>query len=181
MIEIIPNWHPMLVHFTVALLALAVVLSWFTWLPLPGRLRSEWGLVARWLLWFGSAFAIATAVTGWLAYNSVDHDDLSHIAMTDHRNWALVTLGLFLLLAGWSSWERFRDREPGAGKVGIVFLALLTIGGGLLASTAWRGAELVFRHGLGVMSLPNTGVKAVNRDQSGNSTPLAHDHSTHTH
>ena len=90
MIEIIPNWHPLLVHFTVALLSLAVLVHLAVLLPLPAGVRAEGKVVARWLLWLGALFAIATAATGWLAYNSVEHDDISHAAMTVHRNWALT-------------------------------------------------------------------------------------------
>ena len=64
MIEIIPNWHPVLVHFTVALLSLSAILHLLTFLPLPADVRAEWKVVARWLLWLGALFAIATAVTG---------------------------------------------------------------------------------------------------------------------
>lgn len=35
-----------------------------------------------------------------------------------------------------------------------MFIGLLLAAGVLLASTAWHGGELVYRHGLGVMSLP---------------------------
>jgi hypothetical protein len=47
--------------------------------------------MANWSLWSGCLFAIATAIAGWLAYNSVAHDSASHAAMTLHRNWALPT------------------------------------------------------------------------------------------
>ena len=53
MFEIIPNWHPLLVHFTVALLSVAVVLHLLVLLALPQRLQGEWRIVARWSLWIG--------------------------------------------------------------------------------------------------------------------------------
>ncbi len=199
MIEIIPNWHPVFVHFSVALLSLSVVLYLLARLPLPAGLCGEWQVVARWALWFGALFAIATAVTGWLAYNSVDHDDISHAAMTEHRNWALITLTLFVVLALWSLWGRLANRASSKGAVGAVFLALLAASGILLASTAWHGAELVFRHGLGVMSLPNmrTGDAGHETGHNGGQSPAdassamparpapgqpsTDDHSTHKH
>ena len=195
MIEIIPNWHPVFVHFTVALLSLSVVLHLAARLPLPAGLRAEWRVVAPWMLWLGAMFAIATAVTGWLSYNSVDHDDISHAAMTEHRNWALITLAIFVALALWSWWRRLANRESSKGAAGAIFLTVLAVGGFLLASTAWRGAELVFRHGLGVMSLPNTGTSDAGHetghtpvDSSGAMPvrpapvqPSAPDHSTHKH
>ena len=47
----------------------------------------------------------AASVRQGLAYNSVVHDDIAHAAMTEHRNWALVTASLFVILALWP-WGR---------------------------------------------------------------------------
>jgi len=149
MIEIIPNWHPIFVHFTVALLSLAVGFYIICHFLSEGKLKQQFNILARWDLWLGTGFGIITAIAGWLAYNSVTHDAPSHAAMTDHRNWAFVTLGLFIILAGWSLWSERQERLPGK-----LFLTGLLIAGVLLASTAWRGAENVYRYGLGVMSLP---------------------------
>lgn len=169
MIEIIPNWHPVFVHFTVALLSLAVLMSLLARIVKHATLRQQWVVVARWSLWIGTAAAIATAISGWLAFNSVAHDDPSHLAMLDHRNWALVTLGWFIVLMAWSLWSL--NRHKNAGKLYIV---LLLLGGGLLSATAWHGAELVFRHGLGVMSLPQAEVQVDGTNQDGHQ----HDHAT---
>jgi len=38
----------------------------------------------------------------------------------------------------------------------MVFLISMVVAGSILASTAWRGSELVYRYGLGVMSLPKS-------------------------
>jgi uncharacterized membrane protein len=192
MIEIV--WHPRRAHFTVALLSLSVFLYLLTTLPLPPALCAEWRVVADWLLWLGAVFAVITAVTGWLAYNSVDHDDVSHAAMTRHRNWALPTAAVFVLLALWRLWCRFTTRESATKASDGLFAASLAVGGILLASTAWHGAELVYRHGLGVMSLPNTGGGAGELLDGQAATPEAgttrankppakpvHDHSTHQH
>lgn len=177
MIELIPNWHPLWVHFTVALLSLAVVLHGLTLLPLPSVLRAEWKVVARWLLWLGALFAIATAISGWLAYNSVEHDDVSHAAMTEHRNWALITLGVFVLAALWSIGRKLKPRPGEGGAASLIFSLALVAGAILLAGTAWRGGELVYRHGLGVMSMPNKATPA----PAPQSQPPTHDHSTHQH
>lgn len=146
--EIIPNFHPIFVHFTVALLSLAVGL--FVVTPfLKGPLKEQWSIVARWALWFGVGFTIITGLTGLYAYNTVAHDTPSHLAMTKHRNWAIVTITAFLALAVWSI-----TRLRAAKQLGMVFALFLVLSGALLASTAWRGGELVYRHGLGVVSLP---------------------------
>jgi uncharacterized membrane protein len=151
MIEIIPNWHPMFVHFTVALLFMAVLLSVTAQFMSAGTLREQCSLVAQWNLWLGAGISVLTVVAGVVAYNSVAHDTPSHEAMTLHRNWALVTAALFIGLAIWS-WKRAK-----AGlSMNTVLLVALLVGGGLLATTAWLGGEAVYRYGLGVMSLPKT-------------------------
>jgi uncharacterized membrane protein len=148
MFEIIPNWHPIFVHFTVALFSLAVGL--FVVAPfMKPPLQEQWLIVARWALWFGAGFTVITGLTGLYAYNTVAHDIPSHAAMTDHRNWAIATITLFLSMAVWSI---IRVRRQQA--LGTVFIVVMVVAGGVLGSTAWRGGEVVYRYGLGVMSLP---------------------------
>ena len=47
MIEIIPNWHPIFVHFTVALLFVAVALYPLSYLLPATTVRDEFTIVAR--------------------------------------------------------------------------------------------------------------------------------------
>jgi hypothetical protein len=69
--------------------------------------------------------------------------------MTDHKNWALTTASIFGLLA---LWALFRHR--GAKVVGVGFVALILAASGLLAVTGYKGGEVVYRHGGGVMRMP---------------------------
>lgn len=149
MIEIIPNLHPIFVHFTVALLSTAVLLTVIApCLPVPHQPACR--TVAQWNLWLGTVITLATALSGLQAYHTVSHDAASHVAMTDHRNWAILTVTLFAAAAIWSGIQARRQKQTGPG-----FVIVLAIAGVVLASTAWHGGELVYRHGLGVMSLPN--------------------------
>lgn len=74
MIEIIPNWHPLIVHFTIGLLVTGAALF-----AAGALLRRPAGrpltATARSNLWIGTAFAIATVAAGLQAYYSVAHDD----------------------------------------------------------------------------------------------------------
>jgi len=149
LIAIIPNWHPLFVHFTVALLIIAAITHLLSHFLHDSELGNQLTIVARWNLWLGMGFTLLTVAAGWYAYNTVAHDAPSHLAMTEHRNWAMVTLALFLGVAGW---EYYLSRR-GKGK-GWLFTGLLAIAAGLLLSTAWHGGELVYRYGLGVMSMP---------------------------
>lgn len=150
MIEMIPNWHPVFVHFTIGLLFTSVLLFLVSWL-LPGKedLRGQLRVVALWNLWIGYSIALVTAVFGWLAFNSVTHDAASHEAMTVHRNWALTTLVVFLPVVLWSLFSSGQRRSPS-----WLFMLLLLVPALFLARTGWLGAEAVYRYGLGVMSLP---------------------------
>lgn len=149
MIEIIPNWHPVFVHFTIALLSMAVVFHLLkAILPAKNKYQASLSILAKSNLLIGTGFAVITAIAGWFAYNSVAHDTPSHLAMTEHRNWALVTLALFIVLALWSLWKKH--------KTTLLFLLAMLIAGGLLATTGWLGAEAVYRYGLGVQSIPKS-------------------------
>jgi uncharacterized membrane protein len=157
MIEIIPNWHPIFVHFTVGLFSTAVgfyVLAYLTSQIrfLSIKIIAEFEAVARWCLWTAGLVVIPTVLAGLYAYNTVGHDAPSHAAMIDHRNWALPTAGAIMFVALWSIWGYYRHKA-----VTLVFIIALLIVQGMLLATAWRGAELVFRYGVGVMSLPQSG------------------------
>lgn len=148
--QIVPNLHPIFVHFTVALLPLAA--GFFLLSRLDGGARAgQWRTLAFWMLWLGVGISLLTLGSGIYAYNTVDHDTPSHLAMTEHRNWAFGTMVVYLLVGVWSLLEYRKSAAPGWGLVGASLLACL-----LLASTAWHGGELVYRYGLGVMSLPES-------------------------
>ena len=176
MFEIIPNWHPFFVHFTLGLLIISFVLYLVTLcFPANSTLRNNLTLVANWNLWIGYAFALVTACFGWLAFNSVAHDSASHTAMTIHRNWALTTLGMYLPVVIWSL-----VRAKNNLQTGWLFMIALLVPTVLLGGTGWRGSEVVYRYGLGVMSLP--------RSEEHNHTHGDHDHGSsheesheHTH
>ncbi len=111
MIEVIPNWHPVAVHFTIALLITASALfaagTLFRTSPSGAALTTA----ARWNLAIGIAVTVATLATGWTAYNTVAHDAASHANMSVHLRWAVATASVFLV-AGGVAWP---ERRKGAG------------------------------------------------------------------
>ncbi len=149
MIEIIPNYHPIFVHFTVALLSVSTGFFVLAYLFRRHKWRQQWLTTAYWNLWLGAGITLLTLAAGWYAFNTVDHDTPSHEAMLEHRNWALVTVVVILLVAAWSIRRYARSRPQNPLFVGGMVLAWV-----LVTATAWHGAELVYRYGLGVMSLP---------------------------
>jgi len=160
MIEIIPNFHPALVHFPIALTTAALAFTAIGTLFWNRSYAAQCRTAGRWMLWAAALSALMAAAFGWFASNSVAHDEVSHAAMMLHRNWALGTLTALLVLAAWDWWRGRFGRMPSQGFLGLLVAAWL-----LVTSTAWHGAELVYRHGLGVMSIPKP-------ERSGH----AHDH-----
>jgi len=157
-IEIIPNWHPLFVHFTIALFQVATMLLVggiglkLLFKSEEVRLFSEKIINGAYInLWLGCLMTVGTVLAGWYAYNTVAHDTASHAAMTDHRNWAMVTSFLFLGLTIWSTYlYRKQDKENKFFVIGMIVASLI------LAITGWKGGEVVYRYGLGVISLPKT-------------------------
>jgi len=149
MFEVIPNWHPVFVHFAIALLSMSTI--FFVLLKITNNTfyQEQLTTLAYWNLWIGTSFAVVTAIAGWFAYNSVAHDTPSHEAMMDHRNWALITLLIFIGISLWAVKQYKRMKEASHTFTFIIIMAFV-----LLASTGWRGSEVVYRYGLGVMSMP---------------------------
>ena len=180
MIEIIPNWHPVFVHFTVALISVAAFFYCAGCFFHNKRWGNEMTIAGRWCLWTGTLAAIATVAAGFIAYYTVAHDAPSHNAMVIHRNWALATLSMIGVVFIWSLLNYLKDATA---KLSFCLGMLLTFMFVLI--TAWHGAELVYRYGLGVSSLPK--IEQINHPHSHNAplgeTPSkpAIDHSSHAH
>jgi len=163
LIEFIPNFHPIFVHFTVALLSISMGLFLLGYIFAERTWSEKFLTVAQWNLWLGTVITVITVGTGLYEYYTVTHDKPSHAAMTNHRNWAFFTAGIFFVLAPWSLRTYLKKRE--LKKSFIIALVLASV---MLMTTGWKGGELVYRYGLGVTSMPKATVGG-----SGDS----HDHS----
>ncbi len=173
-IEIIPNWHPILVHFTIGLLGMSVALFLIGTLVRREPLHTQLATAARWNLWLGAALTIGTVLAGVYALGTVAHSkEAQHLAMLDHRKWALGTTALFLMLAAWSLITNRRGEAAFAGFCHHIFVTLMVIAGLMLAATGYKGGELVYRHGLGVTAMPVM--------EEGHHERGGHDHGEHHH
>jgi len=151
--ELIPDWapnlHPMIVHFPIALLLaaigadlMALVLRRWTWLR-PAT-------VALYVV--GGASAVLTYFTGTWAAEAVSVPAAAEAVLSEHADlgwWTMWFFGVYALVRlGVHLWPRTRSRL--GVRAGLLVLAL---GGGyLLYETGDHGAEMVFRHGVGVQA-----------------------------
>lgn len=146
--EILPNWHPIFVHFSLSLYVIATVLFVAGRMRLFSRQSKFFTRAAHLNLILGGLITIGTVSAGFYAYYTVAHDAPSHRAMTDHRNWAIGAAIVWWLLVI-VSLRAVRD-----GVANRLFVGCLAVAVGLLMIAGYKGGEAVYRYGLGVLSLP---------------------------
>lgn len=136
------NFHPLAVHFPIALLSLFFILdSLGSW-----RQNLMVRDVASWFLYLGTLFAAITVALGLMAARTVAHGDDVHAIMEHHEHLAFSVLTLALVLSGW----RFFVRGVIEGSVNTLYLSLAGLLALLLALTADLGGLMVYRYGVAV-------------------------------
>lgn len=138
-------WHPILVHFTVALLAASTFLYLVALLTKSLTWHARLVSAAELNLWIGAALTLLTVILGAVAYATVPHDEGAHELMFIHRTWGLITFAAYAVLALISIWHRKHARYPAPLFAVAMVVAMLA-----LAETGLRGGNLVFDHGVGV-------------------------------
>ena len=138
-----PNWHPLVIHFPVALLTASL----FVDLVALARRQDRWHRVAYGLLVGGVLTASAAVISGTeaaLPYRSQSevadliqqHEDFGTIAFIVFLATVLGRLPLFLQRRG--GWPL------------TLWILLGACGWVLLSWTSYYGGELVYQHGVGV-------------------------------
>jgi uncharacterized membrane protein len=143
------HWHPIFVHFAVALLFTASAL--FIVRTVSGG--QSWApnclIAARWVFWTGIAMVLMAAVSGLLAYFSVPNinADLRDV-INDHVVSAVITAAIYLSMA-FFLWQRQKKGLP----PGNAWTAALLLAVASLTITAYLGGNLVFVRGVGVTAV----------------------------
>jgi uncharacterized membrane protein len=160
--ELIPNAHPLAVHFPITLTLIALLFSLGARLRSQHNAASQLATVGHWSLWIAALSAVIAAMLGWLAYNSVNHDADGHAAMLLHRSWAIPTAGGLVILAILDAWKSRANQLMPWPVLIVLFLLSASV-----AVTGWLGGEVVYRHGIGVLSLPESeeGTEGHHQDQ----------------
>ena len=148
----IPNIHPFIVHFPIALLVIAVLFDlarlWFR--------EQSWLQNAVITLYItGTVGLIAAFISGREAVDTVSVTGNAVPVVTSHEDWALYTLiffGIFTTIRLWTWWK---ELEKGWVLPALIVPAL--IGTGMLWYTGEQGAKLVYKHGVAVGEIDRLG------------------------
>ncbi len=154
--QLIPGWmsnvHPLIVHFPIALLVIAVLAD------LSGLVHKRYNWLrpaALWLYVFGALGTIGAYLSGKQAADGVSFPPPSYPVISTHADLALYTLlffGIYVLvrlLIAWKKWDK-------KTAVSVILLVIAGSGLWLVQQTAERGGELVFRYGVGTKAQTST-------------------------
>lgn len=167
-IAALPNLHPLLVHFPIALLTAFFLLDAAACL----LRKPAWRDGASWFLYSGTVFAGLTVVAGMQAAATVPHGDDVHLIMEQHEHLGLAVLTVALVLSSWRLLAR-RVVEQLFNGLYLLLAAMLVV---LLASTADLGGLMVYGHGVGVAPVLRLNAEAVtahHHDHGGEAIPGA--------
>ncbi|OGL40806.1 MAG: hypothetical protein A3C43_00610 [Candidatus Schekmanbacteria bacterium RIFCSPHIGHO2_02_FULL_38_11] len=134
--------HPMMVHFTIALLSVGFLCDLLARFTKSESLKNA----AWWNLLFGFFAIIATALTGWLAARSIPHSEATHEIMEIHEILGFTALGIFAVLLLW----RILIRANIITRFFILSTAVWLIGVGVIFAGGYYGGKLVYEFGVGV-------------------------------
>ena len=146
-----PNLHPVVVHFPIALLTVAVVIDLLSVCrPRSRSLRDG----ATWMYLAGTACALAAYVTGNLGAEALRLELSPEQPVADaiavHETWAFRSAWFFAFLASLRLAVSFVFPARRVILIGAFLLAV--VGLAMLAETVEHGTELVYGHGVGVTS-----------------------------
>src|SRR5690625_3403979 len=144
-----PNIHPIVVHFPIALLVVALLLDL---VRIVKREHTGLNQAVQILYGLGTLGLIMAFITGRQATETVEVAGQAFSVLASHENWALATTIFFIAFFGLRFavyWYQLDMRKP----VSFASVILGVIGLGLLSITGDRGGELVFGYGIGVSAI----------------------------
>jgi len=161
--ELIPEWapniHPMLVHFPIAILTIAMLFDFISFF-LSSKNRWWTQKATAFLYGIGAVTAIIVYYTGTLAADSVLPPADAQTVLTNHADWAWRTIWFYGIYAVARIAATWLTKDKHRLKSHIGFFVLSFAGLFLLIQTGNRGAKMVFKYGVGVqesqaeMSMP---------------------------
>jgi uncharacterized membrane protein len=156
----LPSWHPLVVHFPIALVVVAAALLLAARLLRSETLASTAATVGTWNLCLGAVAAVLALATGLGAVLDLDVSAAAREAISQHMKWAMFTTLLLVLLAVW----RGAGAAPGS-RPSWIFLVVLLAATAALGVAGYRGGNNVYEYGVGVRKIAVRPLEAPHGDQ----------------
>ena len=143
-----PSWHPLAVHFPIALVLSATALLLAARLLRSESVAASAATAGTWNLCLGAAAALVALGTGLSAVLGQDLSAAARQAISIHLKWAMLTTLLLVLLAVWRGAGTAARSRPS-----WIFLIVLIAAGAALSFTAYRGGKNVYEYAVGVRKI----------------------------
>jgi uncharacterized membrane protein len=143
-----PNWHPLVVHFPIALVLSATALLLAARLLRSESVAASAATVGTWNLCLGAAAALVALGSGLSAVLGLDVSAAARQAISVHLKWAMLTTLLLVLLAVWRGAGTASRSRPS-----WIFLIVLVAASAALSFTAYRGGKNVYEYAVGVRKI----------------------------
>jgi uncharacterized membrane protein len=145
--SILPGWHPIVVHFPLALVVTATLLLLAARLLREERYAATLATVGTWNLCLGAVAALFGIATGLAAVLHLNVGVAAHQAISLHLRWAIFTTLALVLLAVWRGAGSAQESRPS-----WLFVVVLLAATAALIVTGYRGGQNVYRYGVGVQA-----------------------------
>ena len=144
---LLPGWHPLVVHFPLALVVTATPLLLAARLVRRESYAAALATVGTWNLCLGAVAALLALATGLAAVIGLHGGVAVHQAISVHLKWAIFTTLALVLLAVWRGAGSAQASRPS-----WIFMMLLLAATAALIVTGYHGGQNVYRYGIGVQS-----------------------------
>jgi uncharacterized membrane protein len=147
-VSLLPSWHPLVVHFPLALIFTATALLLAARLLRGEAAAATAAVVGTWNLCIGAIAALFALGTGLAAVLDLKVGAAAHQAIGLHMRWAMLTTLMLLMLAVWRAAGTAQRSRPS-----WVFLTVLLAATAALGMTGYRGGRNVYEFGVGVKKI----------------------------
>jgi uncharacterized membrane protein len=145
LIRLVPGWHPVVVHFPLALIVTAACFLSAARVPRASRTAETLAIVGTWTLGAGTLGLLFALGTGLAAVIDLHVGAAAHQAISSHVKSAILTTVLVLSAAVWRGAGAAQETRPSWG-----FMLLIWVATSSLIVTGYRGGQNVYRYGIGV-------------------------------
>ncbi len=150
--QLIPEWapniHPLIIHFPVALLLVAVFID-----AVSIWIQKDWLYKSTLMMYlFGTLGAIAAYITGRIAADTVNPSFKAELTMSNQSYWNLSTVIVFSVYTVLRLVFSIK-LDPTNKIVRLAVLVIAVAGLYLLINTGDLGGKLVFKYGVGQFKL----------------------------